>query len=94
MSAMNYSIPDTVLAAHLEGEAVLLDMDSKHYFRLNETGAFIWKALERHAPASEIVDDLCKAFEVDRDQAAAELDRLLLQLIESGLVQAVDEGSA
>src|SRR5690625_1340863 len=67
MSATTYSIPDTVLAAHLEGEAVLLDMNSKHYFRLNDTGAFIWQELERRQPIDTIVDGLCDTFVVERD---------------------------
>lgn len=83
-----YTIPDTVLAAHLEGEAVLLDMDSKHYFRLNGTGAFIWKALERGSPRAAIVEKLTATFDVSSGDAAMELDRLLAELAESGLIAA------
>lgn len=83
-----YSIPDTVLAAHLEGEAVLLDMESKQYFRLNGTGALIWKALERGAPRAAIVDELTETFEVTREEAASEVERLLGELAEAGLIAA------
>lgn len=93
MSSTTYTIPDTVLAAHLEGEAVLLDMDSKHYFRLNDTGAFIWQALERRQPIDAIVDGLCDAFVVEREEAATEVERLLAELVEAGLVQSA-EGTA
>lgn len=84
--ATSYSIPDTVLAAHLEGEAVLLDMESKQYFRLNGTGALIWKALEQGATTAAIVSDLCDAFEVGPEEAAAEVERLLAELAGAGLV--------
>jgi hypothetical protein len=83
-----YSIPDTVLAAHLEGEAVLLDMESKEYFRLNGTGALIWKALERGAPRTAIIAELTEIFEVTREEAARELERLLGELAEAGLIAA------
>lgn len=82
-----YRVRDDVLAAHLEGEAVLLHMDTKDYFRLNETAAVVWKALERGAAREAIVDQLVAAFEVDRDEAAAELDRLLSELFARGLVE-------
>lgn len=87
-----YTIPDTVLAAHLEGEAVLLDMESKHYFRLNGTGAFIWKSLERGSTRAEIVAELTEAFVVEAEVAAAEFDRLLAELAESGLIAASQAG--
>lgn len=91
-SEIEYSIPDTVLAAHLEGEAVLLDMESKHYFQLNDTGAFIWKGLERKIPLAAIAAELTENFEVTLEQATAELVRLLTELAETGLVVAGDVG--
>lgn len=87
MDATALTIPDTILAAHLEGEAVLLDMESKHYFRLNATGALIWKALERRATTSEIVRDLCRSFEVGQEEATAEVERLLTELADAGLLE-------
>ena len=38
--------PD-VLVAHLAGEAVLLNLADKSYYRLNETAAAIWASLKR-----------------------------------------------
>jgi hypothetical protein len=81
-----YTVSDDVLAAHLEGEAVLLHMDTKNYFRLNATAAVLWKGLERGRDRELLLDDLLTEFEVDRDTAAAELDRLLAELSDRGLV--------
>ena len=44
MAHENYTASADVLAAHLPGEAVLLDMETKNYFRLNETAAWIWRS--------------------------------------------------
>lgn len=71
--------PD-VLAAHLEGEVVLLHLGTKQYYRLNETGAAIWKSLERRLDESAIVAELTRTFDVDADTAAAELRRTLREL--------------
>jgi hypothetical protein len=81
-----YAVPDEVLTAHLEGEAVLLHMDTKNYFRLNATAALLWKGLERGLEREQLIDDLLAEFEVDRPTAAAELDRLLGELAARGLV--------
>lgn len=88
MDVSEVTIPDTVLTAHLEGEAVLLDMASKNYFRLNATAALIWKALERRATTAEIVSDLCDTFEIDREEATAAIERLLTELTSAGLLKA------
>ena len=83
-----YTVPADVLAAHLEGEAVLLHMDTKDYFRLNATAACVWKGLERGLGRQELVDEHCANFEVEPGPAAAELDRLLAELEQRRLVVA------
>lgn len=87
-------VPDEVLAAHLEGEAVLLHMDTKHYYRLNATAAAVYRGLERGLGREALLDDLCAHFEVERPVAAAELDRLLGELEERGLVAPAGGGTA
>ncbi|HET6230664.1 MAG TPA: PqqD family protein [Longimicrobiaceae bacterium] len=90
-----YQVPEDVLAAHLAGEAVLLDMDTKQYFRLNATAAHVWKQLERGLDRPALLADLCANFEVDEATAGAELDRLLAELAAHGLVRpAPPEGGA
>jgi hypothetical protein len=81
-----YSVPDDVLAAHLEGEAVLLNMDTKDYFRLNATAAVVWKGLERGLDREGLLGELCTQFDVERDVASTELDRLLGELSQRGLI--------
>ena len=86
METQSYAVPDEVLTAHLEGEAVLLHMDTKNYFRLNATAALLWKGMERGLEREQLLDTLLAEFEVDRPTAAAELDRLLGELAARGLV--------
>ena len=80
------TIRDEVLAAHLEGEAVLLDLATKRYYRLNATAARIWRALEQGLGAPRIVEALVAEFDVDPETARGELDRALLDLRARGLV--------
>ena len=89
METQSYAVPDEVLTAHLEGEAVLLHMDTKNYFRLNSTAAVLWKGLERGLDREALLDELLAQFEVDRPTAAAELDRLLGELAARGLLAPV-----
>jgi hypothetical protein len=86
----HYTVSDDVLTAHLEGEAVLLHMDTKNYFRLNATAAVLWKGMERGLGREALLDELLAQFDVDRPTAAAELDRLLAELSERGLLVAAE----
>ncbi len=80
-----HMVPDDVLAAHLDGEAVLLQMDTKRYYRLNATAAVVFRGLERGLASEAIVDDLCGRFEVERAEATREVGRLLDELAARGL---------
>lgn len=86
--ASRWRVPDEVLAAEMEGEAVLLHMETKDYFCLNETAAAVWKGLGRGLDREGLVGLLLDEFEVERPTAEAELDRLLAELEERGLVVA------
>jgi hypothetical protein len=80
-------IPEDVLTAHLSGEAVLLHLGTKRYYRLNETGAAIWRELEAHAGRDRIVSALCDRFEVPRQDAEASVQALLAALAAQGLLE-------
>lgn len=75
-----------MLTARLADEAVLLDLATKHYYRLNATGAAIWNGVERGLARDAIVAELCAAFEVGPDEAADETDRFLAEIARRGLV--------
>jgi len=83
---MTYLIPDDVLAAHLEGEAVLLDLKTKQYYQLNAPAARIWKGLEQALEPPQIVDALVDEFAVDPGTARLEMERAIADLRARGLV--------
>jgi hypothetical protein len=83
---MRYAVSKDVLTAHLEGEAVLLHLETKQYYRLNETGAAIWKGLESGLDPADIVGGLVQGFEIDAATAQAEVERVLGELRDRGLV--------
>ena len=81
-----HRIRDDVLTAQLEGEAVLLDLHTKRYFRLNATAARIWKGLEDLLTVPQIVDALVREFEVDQAVAEEETARTLSDFRLRGLI--------
>jgi hypothetical protein len=84
---LNYKIQaDAVLSEFKDGQAVLLDLTRKQYHRLNATGGFIWRALERGDEADAVVRALCEEFDVSEESARASLARFASGLVEMGLL--------
>lgn len=86
MEPTSYAVPEEVLTAHLEGEAVVLHIGTRSYFRLNPTASVVWEGLENGKDRAEILDELCARFEVEPATASGEVDRLLSELEARGLI--------
>lgn len=69
------------------GEGVLVDLNAKHYYRLNETGMLIWRGLEKGDSFQEIINKMTAAYDVTTEHAAASVEKLLNNLEISQLVR-------
>jgi len=63
-----------------DGEGVLVDLDKKRYYRLNETAMLVWRSLEENAPFEAIVKQMTDAYDVGVEQATASVRRILGEL--------------
>ena len=54
---------------------------------LNETGVFLWKLMENQVSKQELIDALCKEYEVTPDVASADVEAFLTQLSTKGLIE-------
>lgn len=82
--------PDCACAA-VEDGAVVLNMRTKRYYSLNETGATIWRLLEDDVPVKEIVAYLVHHYSVEHDTAGNSVSTLLLDLTSEALITAQPE---
>ena len=62
------------------GEGVLVDLNSKRYYQLNETAMLVWRGLERGLSAEEIVGQMTERYDVAPEHAAGSLSKLLHNL--------------
>ena len=76
-------VADTWAVLSLWSEAV----DFNGMITLNESGALLWKALERGADREALADALCAEYEVDRSQALADVDEFLAHLQKAGCLE-------
>jgi Coenzyme PQQ synthesis protein D (PqqD) len=80
-------INDVVFTDFEGGEGILVDLNTKQYYRLNETGALIWRSLEKGWKVEEIVSEMQKHYEVSSEQAQASIERLLRNLESNKLIK-------
>jgi hypothetical protein len=59
------------------GEGILVDLNTKKYFQLNETGTLVWRGLERNRTFEEIVGEMTAAYDVTPEHATESVQRLL-----------------
>ena len=80
-------VKDIVFTDFEGGEGILVDLNTKQYYRLNETGALIWRGLEKGRTLEDIVTEMQTLYEVTLERALASVDRLLLTLESNKLVK-------
>ena len=88
-SAVTSAIPhEHVIFTDLDGvEGVLVDLNTKRYYQLNETATLIWRGLEKRMPIDSIVKEMTESYEVPEDRAWSSVQNLLRNLYAQKLVQ-------
>ena len=79
---------DTVFAQEVDGEMVLLDMNSENYFGLDEVGTSIWQAIEKYeGDLQKVLSDLMEQYDVEDEILKKDLRSFVDKLVENGLVE-------
>ena len=89
MTSTNLSTGKNVVVTDFDGgEGILVDLNTKRYYQLNESAMIVWKGLEQGKTISQIVDDFMATYEVEPDRAAVSVQRLVDSLQTYKLVRA------
>ena len=59
------------------GEGILVDLNTKKYFQLNETAMVVWKGLEQGKSVGQIADDITGQYEVALENATRSVERIV-----------------
>jgi hypothetical protein len=78
--------PD-VIAQRVGETAVLVQLASNRIYELNATGARVWELLAEADSIDGLVSRLEAEFEIDHDGLAAEVSRIVSDLVTEGLVE-------
>lgn len=72
------SIPKDVLFREIDGEAVILNLETGKYFGLDQVGTRMWQLLAEHSQIEPAVNALAEEYDATKDQ----LQHDLLELID------------
>jgi hypothetical protein len=81
-----FQIAPQVLRELIDGEVVIINMQSGSYYSLMDTGAIVWEMLEQSWGRSDMLDRLVAQYDADADTLAQSLDQLLEQLHNESLI--------
>ena len=84
----------TVTHETIDGEAVIINLDSGNYYSLIEVGSFIWGLVEKGASASEVQNLVHQAYQGNATDIDRGVQELLAQLQQESLIVPVDGAGA
>jgi hypothetical protein len=81
-----FTLSPGVLSQEVDGETVLLDMNSENYFGLDEVGTRIWQLLSEKKTIRQVVDKLLDEYHADEFTLKEDVAEFVQLLIDAGLV--------
>jgi hypothetical protein len=81
-----FRIPDEVIFRELDGEAVVLNLDTGVYFGLDAVGTRIWRLIEERKPLRLVLETLIDEYEASPDRLQSDLLAFVERLNGKGLL--------
>ena len=76
-----------MLVQELQGESVLLNVNTENYYGLDEVGTRMWAVLSEAPSIADAIDSLLDEYAVERAILESDVDPLLTQLLDMKLVE-------
>jgi hypothetical protein len=80
------AINPTVIYRELSGEVVLLNLQSGVYYGLDSVGSRVWQLLMESRGIDDVCATLLNEYDVSADALRADVERLVGELTDKGLV--------
>lgn len=87
------AVPPHVLVRFLEGESVLLNIETERYFGLDDTGTRMWQLLTSLPSIDAAYRQLLAEYEVEPGLLRLNLEDLVRRLADNGLIHVTPSDS-
>lgn len=81
-----FAIPENVIHEVMDGETMLVRLDSGNYYNMNVTGGQIWALVEQGASKDQMVSFLSNLYGIEKNKIEEPIDTFLKYLIVEELV--------
>ncbi|MEO8692733.1 MAG: PqqD family protein [Acidimicrobiales bacterium] len=71
----------------IDGETILLDLESSKYLGLNRAGTVLWAAIVRGSDKTQLAERLVSEFELEPEQAARDVEAFISACRERNLLE-------
>ncbi len=72
---------------HYEGEVIVVEPQTSTMHALTGVGPFLWERMDGETSVEALAGALCERYEVEADQALADVRAFVAELVAEGLVQ-------
>lgn len=84
-------LPEDVLISNVQGESVLLNLNSERYFGLDEVGTRMLSVLTASNSIQTAYEALLEEYEVENEALRRDLADLIDRLVDQGLLEVAHE---
>ena len=81
--------PQRFVETELDGEAVIMNVDTGHFHTLKETGLAIWRLIDGERSVTTIQAALLEAYDVEENRCRSDCEYFFASLQEAGFVEGV-----
>ena len=74
----------------IDGEAIIINLDSGSYYSLEGTGAVVWELIEKQSTAAQIIDTIKQRYRCEGADVSAAVHVLVEALQSNGLIEPCD----
>jgi hypothetical protein len=86
LNSCRIKVRDDVIAREVDGEAVLISLDSGFYYSLNKVGCFIFNQILKKGDFDDILGEIESRFEVAEGEAREDLEGFIESLEQEKIV--------
>ncbi|WP_310423352.1 PqqD family protein [Chamaesiphon sp. VAR_48_metabat_135_sub] len=81
------AVKQDILVQNVDGELVLLNLESEEYFGLDDVGSAMWSCLKESESLQTAYDRLLDRYDVDSEQLKQDFLNLVERFVEHELVE-------
>jgi len=85
---------EEVASKVIDGEAIIINLANGVYYSMDKAGALVWDLLQTGHSLEEVISAVSSRYDVEREQAEANVRDLVQELVQENLVVSTENGAA